>query len=118
MHARSRFLLVEAAQVTVRSQQEWRNKFFHLALRRGRKVASTNLQLERNGALPRVHTDVCSKTCLTPPTLLETGFFASHTDLTRYFRCIILGGCPQCEEYYLPFYFSVLLQSLNPKPRK
>jgi len=23
----------------VRSQQEWRNKFFHLAMRRGRKIA-------------------------------------------------------------------------------
>jgi transposase len=34
-----RFLLVEAAQVTVRSQPEWRSKFFHLALRRGRKIA-------------------------------------------------------------------------------
>ncbi len=34
-----RFLLVEAAQVTVRSNQEWRRKFFHLAMRRGRKIA-------------------------------------------------------------------------------
>src|ERR1700741_2883197 len=34
-----RFLLVEAAQATVRSNQEWRNKFFHLAMRRGRKIA-------------------------------------------------------------------------------
>ena len=34
-----RFLLVEAAQVTVRSQPQWRSKFFHLALRRGRKIA-------------------------------------------------------------------------------
>ena len=34
-----RFLLVEAAQVTVRSQPEWRRKFFHLAMRRGRKIA-------------------------------------------------------------------------------
>ena len=34
-----RFLLVEAAQVTVRSNQEWRSKFFHLAMRRGRKIA-------------------------------------------------------------------------------
>jgi transposase len=34
-----RFLLVEAAQVTVRSDQEWRSKFFHLAMRRGRKIA-------------------------------------------------------------------------------
>jgi len=25
--------------VTVRSQPEWRNKFFHLAMRRGRKIA-------------------------------------------------------------------------------
>jgi transposase len=34
-----RFLLVEAAQVTVRSQPGWRSKFFHLAMRRGRKIA-------------------------------------------------------------------------------
>jgi len=34
-----RFLLVEAAQVTVRSQPAWRSKFFHLAMRRGRKIA-------------------------------------------------------------------------------
>jgi transposase len=34
-----RFLLVEAAQVTVRSQPEWRSTFFHLAMRRGRKIA-------------------------------------------------------------------------------
>ena len=33
------FLLVEAAQVTVRSQPQWRSKFFHLAMRRGRKIA-------------------------------------------------------------------------------
>jgi transposase len=34
-----RFLLVEAAQVTVRSHPRWRSKFFHLAMRRGRKIA-------------------------------------------------------------------------------
>jgi len=34
-----RFLLVEAAQVTIRSDPEWRSKYFHLALRRGRKIA-------------------------------------------------------------------------------
>ena len=34
-----RFLLVEAAQVTVRSDQEWRSRYFHLAMRRGRKIA-------------------------------------------------------------------------------
>jgi transposase len=34
-----RFLLVEAAQVTVRSLPEWRSRYFHLAMRRGRKIA-------------------------------------------------------------------------------
>src|SRR6476646_144408 len=34
-----RFLLVEAAQVAVRSLPEWRSKYFHLVLRRGRKIA-------------------------------------------------------------------------------
>ena len=34
-----RFFLVEAAQVTVRSDPGWRSKFFHLAMRRGRKIA-------------------------------------------------------------------------------
>ena len=32
-------LLVEAAQVTVRRSPQWRSKFFHLAMRRGRKIA-------------------------------------------------------------------------------
>jgi transposase len=34
-----RFLLVEAAQVTVRSLPEWRSKYLYLVLRRGRKIA-------------------------------------------------------------------------------
>jgi transposase len=34
-----RFLLVEAAQVTVRCDVRWRNRYFHLAQRRGRKIA-------------------------------------------------------------------------------
>ena len=34
-----RFLLVEAAQVTVRSIPEWRSKYFHLVMRRGKKTA-------------------------------------------------------------------------------
>ena len=34
-----RFLLVEAAQASVRSIPEWRHKYFHLAMRRGRKIA-------------------------------------------------------------------------------
>ena len=35
-----RFLLVEAAQVTARSHPEWRSTFFHLAMRRGRKIVA------------------------------------------------------------------------------
>ena len=34
-----RFLLVEAALVSVRSIPEWRNKYFHLMMRRGGKIA-------------------------------------------------------------------------------
>jgi transposase len=34
-----RFLLVEAAQATVRSLPEWRSKYFHLMQRRGRNIA-------------------------------------------------------------------------------
>jgi transposase len=34
-----RFLLVEAAQATTRKDREWRSKYFHLALRRGRNIA-------------------------------------------------------------------------------
>jgi transposase len=37
-NSRLRFLLVEAAQVTVRCSPEWRRKYFHLAMRRGRKM--------------------------------------------------------------------------------
>jgi transposase len=34
-----RFLLVEAAQVTVRSLPKWRSQYLHLTMRRGRKIA-------------------------------------------------------------------------------
>ena len=34
-----RFLLVEAAQVTARRLPEWRSKYVHLTMRRGRKIA-------------------------------------------------------------------------------
>ena len=34
-----RFLLVEAAQVSVRSLPEWRSQYFRLMMRRGRKTA-------------------------------------------------------------------------------
>ena len=34
-----RFLLLEAAQVTTRSLPEWRSKYVHLTMRRGRKIA-------------------------------------------------------------------------------
>jgi hypothetical protein len=49
-----RFLLVEAAQVTARSIPEWRSKYFHLMMRRGRKIAKvamvrSNLQIKQQG---------------------------------------------------------------------
>jgi hypothetical protein len=34
-----RFLLLEAAQVTVRRLPEWRGHYLHLLMRRGRKIA-------------------------------------------------------------------------------
>ncbi len=34
-----RFLLVEAAQVTVRTDPDWRRRFLHLAMRRERRIA-------------------------------------------------------------------------------
>ena len=34
-----RFLMVEAAQVTARTDPQWRSQYFHLAMRRGRKIA-------------------------------------------------------------------------------
>jgi transposase len=34
-----RFLLVEAAQVTTRTVPEWRSKYIHLTMRRGKKIA-------------------------------------------------------------------------------
>ena len=39
----ARFLLVEAAQATVRSDPSWRSKYHHLMLRRGRKTAKIAL---------------------------------------------------------------------------
>ena len=42
-----RFLLVEAAQVTVRSDAEWRSQYFHLAMRRGRKIAKVAMARKR-----------------------------------------------------------------------
>ena len=38
-----RFLLVEAAQVTARSVPQWRSQYFHLMMRRGRKIAKVAL---------------------------------------------------------------------------
>ena len=40
-NSRLRYLLVEAGQVTVRSDQECRIKHFHLAMRRRRKIAKS-----------------------------------------------------------------------------
>ena len=38
-----RFLLEEAAQVTVRSLPEWRGKYLHLMTRHGRKIAKVTM---------------------------------------------------------------------------
>jgi len=38
-----RFLLVEAAHVAARSLPEWRSRYFHLAMRRRRKIAKVAL---------------------------------------------------------------------------
>jgi transposase len=38
-----RFLLVEAAHVAARSLPEWRSQYFHLTMRRGRKIAKVAL---------------------------------------------------------------------------
>ena len=38
-----RFLLVEAAQATTRKDREWRSKYFHLALRRGKNIAKVSM---------------------------------------------------------------------------
>ena len=53
-----RFLLVEAAQVTVRSDPQWRSQFFHLAMRRGRKIAEGRDGPETGG---RVVLDVAAR---------------------------------------------------------
>jgi transposase len=42
-NALMRFLLVEAAQVVARCEPEWRQHYFHLALRRGRAIAKVAL---------------------------------------------------------------------------
>src|SRR6202162_1233872 len=46
-----RFLLVEAAQVTVRSLPEWRSKYVHLTMRRGRKIAKVAMARKLAGRL-------------------------------------------------------------------
>lgn len=45
-----RFLLVEAAQVTQRSDSGWVGKFFPLAMRRGRKIAKVRHGPEAGGS--------------------------------------------------------------------
>jgi hypothetical protein len=41
-----RFLLVEAAQVTVRTNPDWRRQFLHLAVRRERRIARVAMARE------------------------------------------------------------------------
>src|ERR1035441_9064112 len=45
------FLLWDAAQVTVRSVPEWRSKYLHLTLRRGRKIAKVAMARKLAGRL-------------------------------------------------------------------
>jgi transposase len=45
-----RFLLVEAAQVAVRSLPEWRSKYVHLTMRRGRKIAKVAIGAKTGGS--------------------------------------------------------------------
>src|ERR1700722_15878574 len=52
-----RFLLVEAAQVTARSIPEWRNKYVHLTMRRGRKIAKLAMARRLAIALYRMWVD-------------------------------------------------------------
>ena len=66
---------MKAAQVTVRSQPEWRNKFFHLAMRRGRKIAKVAMARKLAVHLYRMWRQGCdygqsvSYTHLTLPTI-------------------------------------------------
>src|ERR1700688_633303 len=46
-----RFLLVEAAQVTVRSLPEWRSKYLHLMMRRGRQIGQVAMARQLAGRL-------------------------------------------------------------------
>lgn len=45
------FLLVEAAQVTVRSDCDWRRQFFCPAMRRGRRVAEVAMAPARGSSV-------------------------------------------------------------------
>jgi len=49
-----RFLLVETAQVTVRSLPEWRSKYHHLMMRQGRKTAKVAMAGGRQGEIARI----------------------------------------------------------------
>jgi transposase len=48
-----RFLLVEAAQASVRSMPQWRSQYLHLMLRRGRKTAKVAMAWASQPSLPR-----------------------------------------------------------------
>ena len=65
-----RFLLVEAAQVTLRSLPEWREQYFHLMMRRGRKIAKTAMGQRR-------HCQRGNLSTLTVRGLLEVRYFGS-----------------------------------------
>jgi len=54
-----RFLLVEAAQATVRSLPEWRRRYFHLMMRRGRKIGWDYQQWVEFGSQGRKLSSYC-----------------------------------------------------------
>jgi len=82
-----RFLLVEAAQVTVRSLPEWRNKYLHLMMRRGRKIAKVAMARKLAVRLYWLMSAVSSAASLSPdsrPPLMPA--HSSSTDISYRLR--------------------------------
>ena len=106
-----RFLLVEAAQVTVRSQPEWRNKYFHLAMRRGRKIAKVAMarRIRRSYVL-----DVASGMGLRPD---EEARFARGTARTSRWCAanhrVMIGHPAPCKgEFELAILIAVVIEEM------
>src|SRR5438270_923152 len=89
-----RFLLVEAAQVTVRSLPEWRRKYVQLMMRRGRKIAK--VAMARRLAVALLF-ECMGKCCRN---MLDTADIVRDTPVIydAPWRCT---GSPTCEPYFL-----------------